>query len=256
MSFLVVISSAKTMTDKAKKKFASFSQPEFLNEAKKINHSLRELNATQIESLMQINPQLARLNLDRIHNWHTNTNQNNALQAIFSYTGEVYRGVSVQSYTDQDLQYAQDHLRILSGLYGIVRPLDLILPYRLDMGTSFSVEKHKNIYAVWRNKVTTSLEKHMKEKKINTLINLASNEYFSILDTSKLSCKVITPVFYELSGDQLKTIVVYVKKARGLMTSFIMKNRIEDPDDLKNFNEAGYSFYPEVSDDSKWVFVR
>ena len=137
MSFLVVISSAKTMTDKGKKKFSTFSQPEFLNEAKKINHALRELNAAQIESLMQINPQLARINLDRIHNWHTDTNLNNALQAIFSYTGEVYRGVSVQSYTDQDLQYAQDHLRILSGLYGIVRPLDLILPYRLDMGTVF-----------------------------------------------------------------------------------------------------------------------
>jgi cytoplasmic iron level regulating protein YaaA (DUF328/UPF0246 family) len=253
---LILISSAKTMIDKKKNIFEKYTQPQFLKEAHMINHSLRSFSLEDIQLLMQVNPQLARINIDRIHQWHTNTDLSNALQAIFAYNGEVYRGINVKAYNDEDLLYAQEHLRILSGLYGLLRPLDLILPYRLDMGAALNDANFQGIYGFWQNKITESIRQYMKQKNIKTIVNLASNEYFSVLNTKKLSCNIITPVFQELSGDKLKTIVVYLKKARGLMTSYIIKNRIENPEDLKNFNEYGYGFYPEMSTENKWVFVR
>jgi uncharacterized protein len=253
---LILISSAKTLDFKAQNQTLTYTIPEFIKKSEILVHELRKLKPENLMQLFDINFKLAQLNAQRYITWHLPFTPENAKLALLAFKGEVYRGIKADTYNTNDLKYAQNHLRILSGLYGLLRPLDLIQPYRMEMGIPFKTVGHKTIYGFWDNTLTNSLNQHLNLHKINTLVNLASNEYFKAIDVKKLKAKIITPVFMESKGEKLKTIVVYLKKARGLMTSFIIKNRITNPEEIKHFDLEGYNYVENFSDEERWVFVR
>lgn len=253
---IIVISSAKTLDFKPQKKVKHFSIPSFIDKSNELIKELQKLSPNEIKALLKISFKLANLNLERYLEWNLPFTSENAKQAILAFKGEVYRGIKIENYSETDLLYAQDHLRIISGLYGLLRPLDLIQPYRLEMGIPLVNSSGENLYQFWSNLLTNSLLEEIRKQKERYLINLASNEYFKAINTKKLPVKVITPVFYETKGDEQKVIVVYTKKARGLMTSFILRNQLTNPDDIKLFDYEGYNFAPDLSDNEKFTFIR
>ncbi len=253
---LIVISSAKTLDLKPNKRSMPFTLPDFLSEAQKIIQIVRNYSPEDIQELLKVNYQIAVTNIDRYHKWHLPFTPENSKHALLTYKGEVYRGIQVESYSEKDFEFAQHHLRIISGLYGLLRPMDLIQPYRMEMNVPLNIDKYSNLTDFWKPMVTEALNKHLVENNIKYLINLASNEYFSAIDVKQLKASVITPVFYELKNGQPKSIVVYLKKARGLMTSFIIKNRLTMPDDMKAFDLEGYTYSSKYSNGNEWAFVR
>lgn len=252
---IVTISPAKTM-DFSGKTSGKFTSPDMLASSLELIGYLRKLSPTKLSQLMDLSPKLAQLNTQRYQDFSAPFTAKNARQAIFAFSGEVYNGLKAENFTAADLTYAQNHLRILSGLYGLLRPLDLMQPYRLEMGTKLATKNAKNLYQFWGDKITDSLNTILAETNSKALVNLASNEYSKAINYKSLSAKTITPIFKEKKGDNYKIVMIYAKQARGLMASFIVKNRIDNVADIKGFNEAGYKFSPQFSKENELVFVR
>lgn len=254
---LILLSPAKIQNFKPLAVTEFYSQPEFSNEARQLIRLIKKLSAGELAGLLNINSHLTQLNIDRYFNWHLPFTTENAKQAVLTFDGEVFRGLDAKSFTGSDFEYAQSHLRILSGLYGILRPLDLIQPYRLEVSSALKNPKGNNLYAFWRKNVTSSVINTIKTSDNNNIIlNLASSEYFKTLDLKRIPTKVIDVEFYEYKNDKFQQIIIYTKKARGLMARYVIKNRIEDAEELKGFSSEGYWFSPQQSNDSKFVFIR
>lgn len=252
---IVLLSPAKSLDFETKPVTDQYSKAIFLKEARQINQQLKRLSPTDLSDLMGISANLGELNFQRNHKWKTPFNISNAKQAIFAFTGDVYQGIQASDFSDQELSIAQDRIRILSGLYGLLKPLDLIQAYRLEMGTKFSIEGNANLYGFWQDKITKSINKEIKQTG-GTLINLASNEYFKAVDKKKIKTDIISPVFKDLKNGQYKIISFFAKKARGLMSRFIVQNNIQKPEELRAFDLGGYHFNNELSKDMVWVFTR
>ena len=217
---------------------------------------LRKFAPHDLSRLMGISDKLGVLNYDRNQSWKPPFTTKNARQAVMAFNGDVYVGLDAYSMNDDDLKFAQDHLRILSGLYGLLRPLDLMQPYRLEMGTKFANSRGKDLYSFWGDTQARLLNQQLKKLGSDVLINLASSEYFKAVDSKTLQAEVITPVFKDYKGGQYKVISFFAKKARGLMSAYIIKNRLTKPAQLKKFNSAGYAFNEAMSSSKEWVFSR
>lgn len=234
----------------------SHTQCDFIQSAELLANEAKNLTENDLKDLMSISDKLAKLNRDRFDRWSLPFSASNAKQAILAFDGGVYSGLQAEDFKQKDFDFAQNHLRILSGLYGILKPLDLIQPYRLEMGISFKNNKGKNLYEFWKEDLTRNLNNTLKEHKNPTIINCASVEYFSAIDLSKLNGKILSIVFKEYRNDELKFISFNAKKARGLMTQYIMKNKIDSNNDIKDFSYDNYNFDLKLSDDSTFVFTR
>lgn len=253
---LMIISPAKKLDFETPAPFPIFSTPIFLDNAQELVTVLRKVSAGELGRLMKISPDLSELNVQRYRDWHTPFTLENAKQALFAFRGDVYTALDAGSLTDMDVQFAQDHLRILSGLYGLLRPLDLIQAYRLEMGTRLSNVHGKDLYAFWGNTVTSTLNRKFSGETEQTLINLASVEYAKVVQPSDLAGRIINVQFREQKNDVYKIIGIHAKKARGMMSRFIIQNRIDTPEDIKQFNLLGYRYRQSMSSDSEWIFTR
>jgi cytoplasmic iron level regulating protein YaaA (DUF328/UPF0246 family) len=252
----IVISPAKKIDFKTETAFNTYTDIRFTNEATLLAEGLKSMSRDELAGLMNISSSLAKLNFDRYQNWHYPYTQEEALQAIFAFKGDVYAAMDVQSLSDRSIIFAQKHLSILSGLYGLLKPLDLILPYRLEMGTKLKNVKGNDLYKFWGDKITELLNQDMADTKSDILINLASNEYFKSINSKKLKAKVVTPIFKNSKNGEYKIISIFAKKARGLMTRYIIQNKIRNAEDLLGFNEDGYYFNSNLSSPDKPVFTR
>ncbi|MDE5420665.1 peroxide stress protein YaaA [Ancylomarina sp. DW003] len=253
---LILISPAKSLDFETKSTTKNFSEASFLKDSQTLIKKLRKLSTDEIADFMGISPKLAQLNFERFLSWQLPFNLDNAKQAVLAFKGDVYTGLDAYSLSEKELQTAQMDLRILSGLYGVLRPLDLIQAYRLEMGKKLQTKKGDNLYEFWGDKITKEINKTLKEKDGKFLINLASNEYFKSVNKKKIKAEVITPVFKDLKNGQYKVISFFAKKARGLMTRFIIQNEITDPEHLKAFDSDGYIFNPQLSKNTELVFTR
>lgn len=252
---LMIISPAKTLDYDSPLATEAYTQPDFLDEACELIDQLKDLEPHQVSNLMSISDKLGQLNAERFRTWSTPFTPDNARQAILAFKGDVYTGLDAESFSDDDFAFAQQHLRMLSGLYGLLKPLDLMQPYRLEMGTRFENKRGKDLYAFWGHKLTEALNQLLAEDD-QVLINLASNEYFKSVKKKDLDGRLITPQFKDWKNGQYKMISFYAKKARGLMCRYAIQNRISQADDLKGFNLEGYYFSEDQSDKNNWVFLR
>jgi len=232
------------------------SQCTLLDKAEHLVEELKKLAPQDISKLMSISDKLGTLNYDRYQEWSRPFNKKNARQALFAFNGDVYQGLDAASFDDADIAFAQEHLRILSGLYGVLRPLDLMQAYRLEMGTKFANSAGANLYDYWQGIIAPQLNKQLKKTNSSTLVNLASNEYFKAVDTKSLNAEILTPVFKDWKNGQYKIISFLAKKARGYMSAYIIKNKLTSPEDIKSFDVDGYSYSEELSKGSNWVFTR
>ena len=249
----ILISPAKSLDFENKVETSFNTVPLFNDKAIQVNNSIKDLSAPDLSRLMTISPKLSDLNWLRNQDFQKNNSKEK--QAIFAFNGDVYDGIDANTISTSNHEKLQSTLRILSGLYGILKPFDKIKPYRLEMGTKISIDGSKNLYDFWKKNVTDSILKEIKEEEI--IINLASNEYFSVIDSSLIDNKIITPQFKDFKNGKLKIISFYAKKARGLMTRFLIDNDIQSSSDIENFNSSGYTFSPaETSESSSPVFVR
>lgn len=250
----LVLSPAKSLDFTSKLPTPLETEACFLKEAERLNKLLRKKSVKSLTKLMSISDNLARLNYERNQEWSLPFNSENARPSIYAFSGDVYRGLDVYTLTEDKLERMQDTVRILSGLYGILKPLDLIQPYRLEMGTKMSVGKNKNLYEFWKEKVTRTLNKELSKGEV--FVNLASNEYFKAIDNKKLKVPVITPVFKDLKNGEYKVIFTYAKLARGYMTRYILESGAETVDDLKAFDYEGYHYSEPMSTETELVFIR
>lgn len=253
---LIVISPAKTLDYETPVKIRDHSQPDFLDDSAALIDELRALSPPQVSELMGISDKLGALNFGRYLDWQRPFTADNARQAVLAFKGDVYTGLDAWTMTARDLKWAQNHLRILSGLYGLLRPLDLMQPYRLEMGTRFASRRGKDLYQFWGERITDALNRALAKDKHPALINLASNEYFKAVDPKKLNAEIITPVFKDWKSGQYKIISFYAKKARGMMAGHIIRQRLTDPEAIKNFEDGGYRYNAGMSSAREWVFVR
>lgn len=252
----IVISPAKNITFEIENRNIDTSKIRFEDESMKILNTLKGYKINELASLMNISPKLAQLNFERFQEMKIPFDDKITKPALLVFSGDVYKGMNIDSFSDKDLYYCQQHLSILSGFYGILRPLDGIMPYRLEMGTSLSIGKKKNLYEFWNEKLQSTLAQDMKEANDEILINLASNEYYKSLKAHGLNYRIITPVFKDYKNETYKIVSFFAKKARGMMTAYIIKNRIENPEEIKLFNEDGYLFNDNLSKGDEWVFTR
>jgi len=253
---LIVISPAKKLDFDAAAPVSDFTQPDHLEHAGELIAVMQEKDSFQIADLMKLSMNLADLNMERFQQWHTPFTPENAKQAIFAFSGDVYQGLDAGSLDAQAISFAQNHLRILSGLYGTLRPLDLMQPYRLEMGAKLATERGANLYRFWGSIITDSINSALAEQGDDILINLASGEYFSAVKTADIKGRIITPVFKELRNGTYRIISFNAKKARGYMSRFIIENRLSNPDDLKSFDVADYAFNAGLSSADEFVFSR
>ena len=253
---IILLSPAKTL-DYSKDFNFQPSVPTFLNDSSKLVKGLKSKEPKDIASLMSLSDKLAMLNFERFQSWSAAKKiGSDAKHALFVFKGDVYQGLQAEDFSKGDVNFAQKHLRILSGLYGELRPLDLIKPYRLEMGTKYKNERGDNLYQFWGDKIQKNILKELKDNKSNLVINLASNEYFSVLGAFPKEVNVVSPVFKDAKNGEYKLISFYAKKARGFMSNWIIKNRVKKAEDLKNFNEEGYYYSKKLSTDSEPVFLR
>lgn len=259
---LAVISPAKTLDFESEPATTQYSQPELLDRAAILVNHLACMAPHELSELMSISDKLGSLNFERYQQWALPFAPENARQALLAFKGDVYTGIDAGSFDDEDLRFAQDHLRILSGLYGVLRPLDLMQPYRLEMGTRLEVsadeqgKPYTNLYQFWGGRITQSLNEVLLAADSPVLVNLASNEYFKSVRASELRAQVITPVFKDYRNGSYKVISFLAKKARGAMTAYLIKQRLTDPEQLKAFADDGYAFNEALSGVSQWVFTR
>jgi cytoplasmic iron level regulating protein YaaA (DUF328/UPF0246 family) len=252
---LMVISPAKTLDYESPLATRKASQPDFLDDSCELIDQLKTLEPHEVSNLMGVSDKLGQLNAERFRSWQTPFTQDNARQAVLAFKGDVYTGLDAGSFSDSEFGTAQKHLRILSGLYGVLKPLDLMQPYRLEMGTKFENNRGKDLYAFWGDKITKELNRLLKADD-GVLVNLASNEYFKSVRKKELNARLITPQFKDWKNGQYKMISFYAKKARGLMCRYAIQNNITQADDLKGFDLEGYRFSDEQSDADNWVFLR
>jgi len=250
----IIISPAKSLDFDTKASTSLHSNPTFLEDSEKLNKKLKTVSRKKLEELMSISPALASLNYERNQEWVPEYTLETGKQAVYAFTGEVYRGLDVSSLEEEKLPFLQENLRIISGLYGILKPLDIILPYRLEMGTRLKVGRTDNLYKFWGDKLAETLNEEMEDGEL--LVNLASNEYNKAVINKALKASVITPVFKDFKNGQLKTIMTFAKKARGFMVRYIVDHNITSAEGLKGFNTEGYRFSEELSTATEYVFTR
>lgn len=253
---LTVLSPAKSLNLEVQKQTSKFSTPEFLDEAETLVKKLRRMSRNSLSDLMGISADLADLNHARFAQWSLPFSTANAKQAVLTFNGDVYQGLQASRFKARDFAFAQDHLRILSGLYGLLRPLDLMQAYRLEMGTSLATSRGKTLYDFWGEKITTQIDETLSTHKQNVLVNLASNEYFKSVRPKLLIGRVITPVFKEIKAGKSRTIALFAKQARGKMASWMILNRIDKPEELTGFNVDKYKYVAKESTADKLVFSR
>lgn len=253
---LLLISPAKTLDFEKPAPRCNYSQPDFLKQSRQLIKELRSLSPMDISKLMHISDKLGELNFQRFAEWKTPFTEHNAKQALFAFQGDVYTGLEAETFNSTDLEFAQQHLRILSGLYGLLRPLDLMQAYRLEMGTNFTNTRGKNLYAFWGDSITQAINTQLSQLESDVVVNLASNEYFSAVNRKTLKADIITPIFKDEKNGQYKIISFFAKKARGMMSAYIIRNRITQPEQIKHFDVAGYSFDKSLSSERDWVFTR
>jgi len=251
-----ILSPAKTLNMSEVHNIKQYTEPLFIKEAAVLMDELKRYSPAELETLMKINSELAETNFTRNSRWNKEHNPSNSKQAIFTYAGTVYQGLNASTLDEGSMLFAQNHLRILSGLYGVLRPLDLLQPYRLEMGIRLKNSRGNDLYTYWMEKITSYFNEELNSKEENTLINLASNEYFSVLDREKLKARIVTPVFKDYNNGSYKIVMVYAKRARGLMARFIAENRIDKPDHLMEFDEEGYLFNKKMSSENEYIFHK
>ncbi|WP_026294610.1 peroxide stress protein YaaA [Salinimonas chungwhensis] len=253
---LIVLSPAKNLDYESQLPNSTSSQPALLDRAEVLVERCRELSPADLASLMRISDKLATLNANRFAEFSTPFTEDNARQSIYAFNGDVYSGLDAYSLSAKDMDFAQQHLRILSGLYGVLRPLDLMQPYRLEMGTKLSNSEGSDLYTFWGEAITQNLNQALSDQGDNVLINLASNEYFKSVKKKSLDGMIITPQFKDKKNGTYKVISFYAKKARGLMARYIIENQIDDVAGLKDFNAQGYYYSDAQSSDTDLVFLR
>ncbi len=253
---IIVLSPAKSLDFETPVKVSESSQPDFLDHSQILVEQLRKLSPADIASLMGVSDPLAVLNAARFASWSLPFTPENGRQAVLAFNGDVYEGLDAPSLLAENLRFAQERVRILSGLYGLLRPLDLMQPYRLEMGTRLSNPRGKDLYAFWGERLTDALNAALREQIVPALVNLASEEYFKAVKPKNLVAPVIQPVFEDWSGGKYKVVSFYAKRARGLMTRFAITQGIDEPEALKTFADEGYAFDAEASGHRRWVFRR
>lgn len=253
---ITLLNSSKTLNMQPPARVSKHSIPEFSAECAILVEALQKLSASELATLMGMSAKLAVLNVERYRNWQKRPGPADSKQALLAFKGDVFDAMDIESYTMKAFNYAQQHLRILSGLYAILRPLDLIQPYRLEMATKLSAGGSKNLYEFWGDKIHQSLSDLLKREKSGILVNLASVEYFKAVKANRLKATVITPVFKEQQDSSYRVVAIYAKTARGRMCDFLIRNQMQQPENLKSFNLDGYRFRAGLSTDTQWVFVR
>jgi len=253
---LIVISPAKTLDFETPSHTKLSSQPDYLGESQALIDVLAPMPPQDIAQLMKLSDKLAALNTARYGSWRPPFTLANAKQAILAFKGDVYTGLEADTLTQSQLTFSQSHLRILSGLYGLLRPLDLMQAYRLEMGTKLATAHGKDLYEYWGNTLTDGLNVMLEKVNIPIVINLASNEYFKAIKTKTLDARIITPVFKDRKNGHYKIISFFAKKARGMMTRYIIENELIDVEKIKSFDKAGYYYSEEQSTGDQWVFLR
>lgn len=253
---LLLISPAKTLDYDSELPRARSSQPRLLDDSEVLIDDLKQLSPAKVSSLMSISDKLGKLNADRFNSWTRPFSNDNARPALFAFKGDVYTGLDAYNLDSSTLAEAQKHLRILSGLYGLLRPMDLMQPYRLEMGTKFNNPRGRDLYAFWKDTLTPVLKKDLKASGSDVIVNLASNEYYKAVDSNALDARIVTPVFQDEKNGKYKIISFYAKKARGLMAAWILQNKVYDVDGLSDFNVAGYRFSAKDSQGDTLVFRR
>ena len=253
---LTLISPAKTLDFETPAVTNTHTQADFLEHSAELIDQLKEQSPADISALMKLSSKLSELNVQRFHDWCLPFNSENAKAAILAFKGDVYTGLDAENFSEDDFAYSQSHLAILSGLYGLLRPLDLIQPYRLEMGTKFNNSRGANLYSFWGSIITDEINKRLAATKSQVLVNLASNEYFKAVKPKQLHAELITPVFKDEKNGQYKIISFYAKKARGLMAAYIIQNKIKSVDDLCQFDVACYRFVAAESDAQTLTFKR
>jgi uncharacterized protein len=254
---IIVLSPAKSLDYETPPHIRKHTLPQFVDDAAELIHGLRKLSPQEIGGMMGISDQLATLNFQRFAEWSKTFDTHNSKQAVLAFNGDVYEGFAAKTLSASDLDYAQNHVRVLSGLYGLLRPLDLLQPYRLEMGTKFPNTRGKDLYAFWGERITTALNEQLqKQRGARVLVNCASGEYFKSVKPKQLAAPVISPVFEDWKGGRYKIISFHAKRARGLMARYAVENRIDEPEALKDFDSEGYAFDAKASNDSTYVFRR
>ena len=251
---LVVVSPAKSLDMDPVN--APTTTPDFQEDAVRLSKTARNLTLTQLKGLMSISDDLARLNRDRFKVFAADPAPKDTKPAALAFNGDTYQGLEAKTLNEDDMAWAQDHLRILSGLYGLLRPLDAIQPYRLEMGSRLKTRRGKTLYDYWGDTIAKALNAQAEAVGADTLINCASQEYFGAADRKALKLRVITPVFMEVKDNKPRIVSFFAKRARGAMTRFVIENRVTEPDGIKNFAAGGYAFDADLSEGDKWVFVR
>ncbi|WP_430409731.1 peroxide stress protein YaaA [Kordia sp.] len=250
----IVISPAKSLDLDSKIPTQKHTEACFLKEADRLNKILKKKSPKSLGKLMHISEALSELNWQRNQDWSLPFTTENARPSIYTFSGQVFQGLDAYSLPEEKIDVLQNSLRILSGQYGLLKPLDLMQPYRLEMGTKLPIGKNKNLYEFWKKKITTQLNDELQEDEL--FVNLASNEYYKAVDTKALKVPVVTPVFKDLKNGEYKTIMTYAKLARGYMTRYIIDKEAKTIDDLKGFNYEGYGFSEEMSNENELVFTR
>ena len=253
---LALISPAKKLDFESETTLSTHSQPDFIDHASNLVKSARQLSRAKLAQTMKLSDNLADLNYRRFQSFNTPFDLGNAKQAALVFNGDTYVGLQATTFDDKDFEFAQSHLRILSGLYGLLRPLDLIQPYRLEMGARFNPPGKKDLYDFWDGELTDAINEELDSHSDQTVINLASNEYFKSIKKKGLKGRLITPAFKEIKDGETRMLGMFAKQARGMMARYMIQNRIEEADGLKSFNLGGYKFQKDLSDDTNWVFTR
>lgn len=253
---LIVVSPAKTLDYESELPTGEFSLPELTEHSQQLIEVCRQLSPVDIASLMKVSDKIAGLNAARFEQWRPTFDLDNSRQAIFAFKGDVYTGLDAATLGEETLEYAQSHLRMLSGLYGVLKPLDLMQPYRLEMGTKLANPRGSNLYQFWGDIITDKINLALNKQGDNILVNLASNEYFKAVKPKAVDGTIVTPIFKDEKNGQFKVISFYAKKARGMMARYILQNRITTIDGLKDFDSAGYFFVADESSATELVFKR
>ena len=251
-----VLSPAKSLDYETAALTDRHSEPAFMSEAAQLIGKLKEFDANDIKGLMGVSEKIAELNVGRYHDWSHKATPRNAKQAVYAFTGDVYTGISITSAEQAQVDYIDKNVIILSGLYGALKPLDLMQPYRLEMGTKLETSMGANLYQFWGDTVTNYVNSALSADQDDALVNLASNEYYKVLQPKSIRARIITPIFKDQKNGSYKIVSFYAKKARGLMVRYAADNQVTDVEQLKSFDYAGYAFNPELSDGDNWVFTR
>ncbi len=253
---IVLMNSSKTLDFGQQTRISKQTTPEFGKDAAILVKKLCTLSKSDFAKVMKVSEKLADLNLERYANWQRDLKSTNGKQALLAFKGDIYSGMEVDNYKTKDFEFAQKHVRILSGLYGILRPLDLMQPYRLEMATKLNTSRGKNLYQFWGNKINSSLKKMLKHEKSGVLVNLCSLEYFKSTQPKDLDARIISPVFKEYRDGAYRFVTIFAKKARGMMCNYIIQNQLTYVEELKSFNVEGYKFKPTISSENELVFTR